>query len=168
MTERDINIISMVYEYEGCGIAHIRQLFFQGARNQSIPCYRRLAYLVKQGYLKSILVAALQKHVLIPGTKARGILSQLMKGSELKGIRIESPLFMQHKLALCDVRVALELTTKTSPLFLFMHWINESELRRALLSVTDPDTQKQILLIPDAALTLTLASGSTADFLSGA
>jgi hypothetical protein len=94
MTQRDLEIISMVYAYEGCGIEHIRQLFFQGAALRSIPCYRRLAYLVKQGYLQSVKLSALNKHFLTPGAKARSLLSHLLKGSEVKRIRIESPLLI--------------------------------------------------------------------------
>jgi hypothetical protein len=65
MTERDIKIISMVYEYEGCGVEHVRQLFFHESANRSIPCYRRLSHLVKQGYLRSLLLPALHKHFLL-------------------------------------------------------------------------------------------------------
>src|SRR5687768_14132697 len=98
MTQRDLNIILMVYEYEGCGVEHIRKLFFQSATNRSIPCYRRLAYLVKQGYLRSVLLPALNKHFLTPGTKARSVISSLLKGGEMKRFRIESPLYIMHKL----------------------------------------------------------------------
>src|SRR5918992_4756904 len=61
MTQRDVNIIAMVYEYEGCAVEHIRQVFFQGSKNRSIPCYRRLSYLIKEGYLRSLLLPALNK-----------------------------------------------------------------------------------------------------------
>src|ERR687896_2335943 len=98
MTQRDINIISMVYEYEGCAVEHIRKVFFQGAKNRSIPCYRRLSYLIKQGYLRSLLLPALNKHFLTPGARARSILTFLLKGSEMKWIRIESPMLILHKL----------------------------------------------------------------------
>jgi Replication-relaxation len=165
MTQRDLNIIWMVYEYEGCAVEHVRQLFFQGTRDRSIPCYRRLSYLVKQQYLRSLLLPALHKHFLTPGTKARFVLSRLLKGSEMKRIRIASPLFIVHKLALCDVRVALELATKASSVFLFTEWMNESELRRAPLTVEDPETKKQTQLIPDAAFTLlSQATGRKANF----
>jgi hypothetical protein len=165
MTQRDLNIISMVYDYEGCGVEHIRKLFFHGASERSIPCYRRLSYLIKQGYLRSLLLPALNKHFLTPGMKARAALSHLLKGSEVKRIRIESPMLILHKLAICDFRVSLELASQASPLFLLTHWINESELRRFPLTVVDPETKKQILLIPDAGFTLvSQATGRKADF----
>jgi hypothetical protein len=155
----------MVYEYEGCAVEHIRKLFFQGSSDRSIPCYRRLSYLIKQGYLRSLLLPALNKHFLTPGAKARSIISLLLKGAEMKRIRIESPLLILHKLAVCDVRVALELATKASPLFLLTAWVNESALRQSPLVVEDPETEKQILLIPDAAFTLlSQATGRRADF----
>jgi hypothetical protein len=165
MTKRDISIITTVYDYEGCAVEHIRKLFFQGVTSRSIPCYRRLAYLVKEGYLQSLLLPALNKLFLTPGTKARVALSSLLKGSEMKRIRIESPMLILHKLAICDVRVSLELATKASSLFLLAEWVNESALRRSPLSVADPETKKQTLLIPDAGFTLvSQATGRRADF----
>jgi hypothetical protein len=164
MTQRDINIISMVYEYEGCGVEHIRQVFFQGAKNRSIPCYRRLSYLVKEGYLRSLLLPALNKHFLTPGAKARSVLSYLFKGSEVRRIRIESPMLILHKLAICDIRVSLELASNASSLFVLSQWINESALRRSPLSVEDPETKKQTIIIPDAAFTLRSHTGRKADF----
>ena len=155
----------MVYEYEGCGVEHIRKVFFQGSSARSVPCYRRLSYLVKQGYLRSLLLPALNKHFLTPGARARFILSPLLKGSEMKRIRIESPLLILHKLAICDIRVSLELVSKASPVFLLTEWANESALRRSPLSVEDPETKKQMFLIPDASFTLmTQATGRKADF----
>jgi hypothetical protein len=164
MTERDLNIISMVYEYEGCAVEHVRQLFFHGASNRSIPCYRRLSYLIKQGYLRSTLLPALNKHFLTPGARSRSVLSYLFKGSEVKRIRIESPLLILHKLAICDIRVSLELASKASPLFSLTQWTNESALRRSPLTVEDPETKTHTNLIPDAAFTLCSATGRKADF----
>jgi Replication-relaxation len=164
MTQRDISIIATVYDYEGCAVEHIRKLFFQGSTVRSVPCYRRLAYLIKQGYLRSLLLPALNKRFLTPGARARSVLSYVLKGSKMRRIRIESPLLILHKLAICDIRVSLELACKASPLFLLTRWINESALRRAPLSVEDPETKKQISLIPDAAFTLSSAAGKKADF----
>jgi hypothetical protein len=165
MTQRDISIITMVYEHEGCAVEHIRKLFFHGSTLRSIPCYRRLAYLVKQKYLRSVLLPALNKHFLTPGTRARSILSHLLKGSEIKRIRIDSPLLILHKLAICDVRVSLDVASKASPLFLLTDWLNESALRQSPLAVKDPETNKQTMLIPDAAFTLIAqATGRKAEF----
>jgi hypothetical protein len=165
MTKRDLSIIAMVYAYEGCAVEHIRKRFFQGASARSIPCYRRLALLTKQGYLQRLLLPALNKHFLTPGPRARSILSPLLKGSEIKRIRIHSPMLILHKLALCDVRLALDLATKASSGLLLTSWVNESALRHSPLAVQDPETQKQVLLIPDAAFSLiSQATGSKAAF----
>jgi hypothetical protein len=165
MTERDINIISMVYEYEGCGVEHVRQLFFQETSNRSIPCYRRLAYLVKQGYLRSIVLPAFNKHFLAPGTKVGSALSRLVKEQPVKRIRLESPLLIMHKLALCDIRVALEVACQASPVFLLVQWVNESTLRQSPLVVADPEATTQTKLIPDARFTLMIwRTGKSADF----
>jgi hypothetical protein len=165
MTQRDLNIILMVYEYEGCGVEHIRKLFFQSATKRSIPCYRRLTYLVKQGYLRSYLLPALNKHFLTPGTKARSVLSRFFKTTEIKQLRIDSPLYIVHKLALCDARVSLELASKKTSVFLVTEWVNESTLRHSPVTIDDPETKKQTLLIPDAGFTLiSQATGRRADF----
>ena len=50
-THRDLAIIRMVYEYEGCTIEHIRRRLFKSS-GASSSCYRRIARLVKQGFLK--------------------------------------------------------------------------------------------------------------------
>jgi Replication-relaxation len=165
MTQRDLQIIAMVYEYEGCAVEHIRKLFFQGSNIRSIPCYRRLSYLVKQGYLRSLLLPALNKHFLTPGARARSVLSYVLEGSEMKRIRIESPLLILHKLGICDIRVSLELASKASPVFHLTEGVNESALRRAPLFVADPETKKRTFLIPDAGFTLlSQTTGRKADF----
>jgi hypothetical protein len=165
MTQRDLSIIRTVYEYEGCGVEHIRKLFFQGASARSIPCYRRLSYLIKHRYLRSLLLPALNKYFITPAPKARAVLSQLLKGEEIKRFRVESPLLILHKLAICDIRVSLELASKASPLFLLTQWVNESMLRQSPLLVEDPETKKQTLLIPDAGFTLlSRTTGRRADF----
>jgi hypothetical protein len=88
-----------------------------------------------------------------------------VKGSEMKRIRIESPLLILHKLAICDFRVSLDVASKASPLFLLTQWVNESALRRSPLSVADPETKKQTFLIPDAGFTLlSQITGRKADF----
>jgi hypothetical protein len=70
-----------------------------------------------------------------------------------------------HKLAICDIRVSLELATKASSAFLLTEWVNESALRRSPLSVEDPETKKQTFLMPDAGFTLiTQTTGRKADF----
>jgi hypothetical protein len=84
----------------------------------------------------------------------------------MKRIRIESPMLILHKLAICDFRVSLELASKASPLFLLTDWVNESALWQSPLAVEDPETKKQTLLIPDAGFTLiSQATGRRADFL---
>jgi hypothetical protein len=83
----------------------------------------------------------------------------------MKGIRIESPMLILHKLAICDIHVSLELASKASPVFLLTEWVNESALRRSPFSVEDPETKKQTLLIPDAGFTLlSQTTGRKAEF----
>jgi hypothetical protein len=150
---------------KAAGLSISGNCFFQGASARSIPCYRRLSYLIKRGYLRSLLLPALNKHFLTPAPKARAVLSQLSKGEEIKRFRIESPSLILHKLAIRDIRVSLELASKASSLFLLTQWVNESALRQSPLVVEDPETKKQTLLIPDAGFTLiSQTTGRKAEF----
>jgi hypothetical protein len=81
----------------------------------------------------------------------------------MRRIRLESPLLMLHKLAVCDLRVALEVASKASSVFLITQWVNESWLRQSPLVVEDGE--KQTKLIPDASFTLrSQATGKSVRF----
>jgi hypothetical protein len=72
----------------------------------------------------------------------------------VKRLRIESPLLMLHKLALCDIRFALDVASRQPSRFLVTQWVNESTLRQSPLVVQEPASEAQIKLIPDASFTL--------------
>jgi hypothetical protein len=61
--------------------------------------------------------------------------------------------------------VALEAACQVSPLFLVTEWVNESTFRQSPLVGEDPETKKQIMVIPDAGFTLvSQATGRQAEF----
>lgn len=97
LTNRDLAIIRMVYEYEGCAIDHIRTKLFSSPGAHS-SCYRRIAYLIHQGFLTSIRLPSLTgvgsgKAFLTIGPQARPILTQMLglSRSELTYNRMAAP-----------------------------------------------------------------------------
>lgn len=115
LTDRDLSILRMAYEYDGVSIENVRTRFFPspGART---PCYRRLAYLVEHGFLTSTRLPSLNgtgsgKAFLTIGPTSRPILAQMLglSRSDLSRNKMDSPMFIAHHLALCDIRLAFEM-----------------------------------------------------------
>jgi hypothetical protein len=92
--------------------------------------------------------------------------------SELRRLRqVVTPALGTHHLAICDVRLAVELACETSG-GLLLEWVSERELRLPPITrVADPRPQKEgvalpeIPLIADGQLTLTLPDGAAQTFL---
>jgi hypothetical protein len=167
MIQRDISIITMVYDYEGCGVEHIRAKFFPPQSHT--PCYRRIAQLTKQGYLQSTRIPAptgLGHAFITLGAKAKPLLRSLLKGeyAALRRSRLDASRYISHHLALCDVHLALELATGSSQVFTLRGWVGEGALRRSPVRVQEPTTGKMLTAVPDAMFTLSLPAGSAATF----
>jgi hypothetical protein len=167
MTERDLQIISMVYDYEGCGIDHLRQRFF--APQSHTPCYRRIAQLTKQGYLQSSRIPAatgLGKAFITLGANARPVLRSLLTvgAASLRRTRLNATRYIAHHLALCDVHLAFDLATISSRLFTLTAWMGEGALRQSPVRVQDPQTGRALCAVPDAMFTLSLPDGTAARF----
>jgi hypothetical protein len=167
MTDRDMRIITMVYEYEGCGVDHLRARFFPPQSHT--PCYRRIAQLINQGYLQSSQIPAptgLGKAFITLGAKARPVLRSLLKvgASSLRRARLHASRYIAHHLALCDVHLAFDLATLFSPVFTLAAWIGEGALRQSPVRVPDPTTGRTLCAVPDAAFTLSLPDGTAASF----
>lgn len=170
LTSRDLTILRMVYEYEGCMVEHLRRRFFPtpGART---PCYRRIAYLVEHGYLTSSRLPSQTgtgsgKASLTVGPNARPILAEMLglSRSDLARTRLSSPMFIAHHLAICDVRLAFEMAVGNSTIFHLQDWTGDRELHQSPIRAKDPKTAKELPIIPDAAFTLTLPDGSQQSF----
>lgn len=166
VTYRDLAIVRMVYSYNGCAVEHIRRRFFPTPGGRS-PCYRRIAYLVKQGFLASTRLPALSglgsgKTFLTVDLNARPILAQMLglSRSQLICTRMASTLFIAHHLALCDVRLAFEMAADCSDVFTLKDWIGDRELHQSPLRLKDPTTGRELPLIPDSLFTLAMSDGT--------
>ena len=168
LIERDISILLMVHQYGGVTCEHIGKRFWPNARSHT-PCSEKVSALIKAGYLESRRLPALSgigsgKAFLTPGPKARPVLAKVLSLSrtELGRIRLETPQFIAHHLAICDFRLSLEMAVETSRIFNLADWASDGELQ---IKVKDPKTQKDLLLIPDASFTLALPDGTEQTFL---
>lgn len=171
LTNRDLAVLKMVYDFGGCTAEHIRKKFFptNGARS---ACYARIAKLVDGEYLTSVRLPSFYgigsgKAFLTPGPKARPILAEMLglSRTELGRIRVDSPLFIQHHLNLCDIRVSVELASEKSPIFNLVEWTGDHELRQTPNKIVDPQTKKIVSFVPDASFVLSLSDGSEQTFL---
>lgn len=171
VTARDLAICRMVYEYQGCSIDHIRRRFFPTPGSRT-PCYRRVARLVQQGFLASTRLPSFSgvgsgRAFLTIGQNARLVLAEVLglSRSELTRTRMDSPLFISHHLAICDVRLAFERAADHSNVLKVEEWIGERELHQSPLRVKDPLTAKDLTIVPDSVFTLASADGSNQNFI---
>lgn len=163
LTERDILIMGMVYEYDGCTADHIRARFFPtpGARS---PCYDRIAKLVRAGYLASRRLPPLNGGIgsgpafLTVGPQGRPILAEALglSRTELARLRMDAPRVIAHHLAICDTHTSFALAAERSAIFTLREWAGDGEL---VLQVKDPKTGQEAPIIPDSTFTLALPDG---------
>src|SRR5262245_39644826 len=82
LTQRDLAIIRLVFDYEGVVAPIIRRRFFPTPGGEK-PCYRRLRKLVDHGFLKGYRLPALSgvgsgKRFLTIGPRGRPLLAELL------------------------------------------------------------------------------------------
>lgn len=174
----------MVYEYDGCAIHHLSERFWQRTSRQFGPrssFYRRIRQLVGAGYLQGRRLPPLLgsggsgKTFIALGPKGRTLLAAYLDlpRSHLRRLRdIQTPYQGAHHLAVCDVRLWLELACdQAGPAVEFVEWIPEHELHQPpILKVQDPrpsypgTTTCLIPLIPDGEFILRLPDGTSQGF----
>ncbi len=162
LTEKDIDILLMAYEYGGVSLDLIRRRFWPLSKSHT-PCSERVSVLVKAGYLESKRLPSLNgvgsgKAFVTISSKAKPLLAQTLSVSrrELGRSRLYSPQFISHHLAICDFRLSLEMAAETSNIFEVEEWVADREHE---IRVKDPKTQRDLLLIPDGSFTLALPDG---------
>lgn len=164
LTPRDLAMLCLVYEYGGVTSAHIRRRFFPTPGAKS-PCYRRIALLIEQGYLRAVRLPATTgigsgPSFLTIGPAGRPVLASMLGLSRTELGKIEhsfAPLFVNHHSAICDTRLAFEAATQAPAPAQLLEWIPERELKRQPFRLTDPKTNTTVPVVPDATLTLQLA-----------
>lgn len=171
MTERDVQILMMVYAYGGVTTEQVRLRFWPGS-DRGMPCYRRIKQLLNAGRLQAQRLPSESgvgsgRLFLSPGPKSWPVLSQRLGlgRSELARSRMKAPGFIQHHLALCDLRLAVELGAENSTVFTLGDWVGEREISHARLLVDDPTTGEKTVLIPDASFTLMLSDRTSQRFV---
>jgi hypothetical protein len=181
-TVRDIKIFEMIYEYDTCSADHIAAKLFQpsakSASNGQRASYQRIATLRSRGYLTRHRLSALSgvgsgKYLLGLTPKGRKALAQELETSPsgLKRLReVETPHAGAHHLAVCDIRLSLELACQARA-GLSLEWVGERELRTPpVTKVSDPrpaagrTAPAEISLIPDGQFTIALADGAEQSF----
>ncbi len=166
LTDRDVQILMMIYSFGGCTAEHVQRRFFPTKGGRS-ACYARIAKLIQADYITTIRLPSLHgvgsgKSFLTPGPKGRAVLAEILRLSrtELARVRADSPLFIQHHLALCDLRLAVELECERSEVFHLQEWMGDHELRQTPIKVTDPASKKVFSFVPAASFNLVLPDGS--------
>lgn len=178
LTKRDIGLLLMVYNYDGCAIAHLANRFWKSGTKKFGPrsaFYRRIRLLVDAGYLRSARLPPLNgnggsgKAFITLGDKGRQVIADYLRlsRSDLRRLReIETPLMAAHHLEICSIRLALELACEQHGIEL-TEWRSERELRLPpIVKVQDPRPPAGspailIPLIPDGEFSLRLPDGRT-------
>ena len=167
LTDRDVDILLMAYEYSGVSLDLIRRRFWPLSKSHT-PCSERVSTLVKLGYLQgkrlpSIAGIGSGKAFLTIGPKSRPILAKVVgvTKTHLMRARLYSPPFIAHHLAICDFRLSLELAAEVSDILELEEWKCDRELE---VKVEDLGTQNNMLLVPDGSFTLALPEGVNQTF----
>ncbi len=165
ITLRDIQILRMVYFYDTCSAYHICSRFFgcdfpSGKYGPRVACYRRIARLTEAGYLTTYRLPSLTgvgsgKSLLGLGPKGRKLLGEHLQLplSELKRLKqVVTPVLGAHHLAICDVRLSLELACQRIP-SLSLEWVSERELRiPPVTKIPDPRPHPEGVALPEIPL----------------
>ena len=189
MTERDIAIVEAVYRYRMLERRQIENLFFlsaTGQRTNTSYARKRLRRLYLHGYLERIL------RPIDPSEGSRGpvyrlgptgarLLAQQAgvpvgqfhywgRGDDQDSRRTQvQPLFLEHGLALADVRIAIEQAAKMNDVCIEA-WRDDVEIRHArdwdsVIVATEDGQQKRIPINPDGYFILSAAHGRGHFFL---
>jgi len=155
---RDQRIVEWVYLFRFLTREHIHLLEF---KDKSIAaCQKRLTFLYHNGYLDAILKPipsgyGSSKRVYCLSEKGKELIAHMYDSIDPKEIKWKKSYndvegyFLEHTLAINDVRVALTVATRGKGYVL--EWIPEWELKALKERVEDPERQgKYIAITPDA------------------
>jgi hypothetical protein len=164
LTQRDIDILLMIYYYDGLVVSQIRRRFWPsfGARS---PMYERLGRLVAADYIRSSRLPALTRSGSGPtfytlGPASYPLLKELLglTHSDIKRLRHHIPLYWVHDAQVRDFRLTLQLACESSGLVELTEWMTDASLKRQPIKVA-LDKQTTHELVPDGIFTLSLSDG---------
>src|SRR5215213_7466907 len=166
LTPRNIQIILMVYEYDGIPNFLIRKRFWPsfGARSY---CFDRLLKLVRAGYLRAKPLPSLTgkgtgPSLLTIGPASHPILKRELRLTSAELVRLRHsfvPLVFIHECRIREFRWMLETACQRAPIVSCCDWTNESTLCRSPYKVAL--AQETVELVPDGTFELTLADSKT-------
>lgn len=173
LTARDRQIVEMVYQCRVLRQDQIHALFFGASTSAS---QRRLALLFHHGFLTRVFLTARASYMLSP---ALYMLDK--RGAEL--IRMEfgyddiawttksndvGQQFLEHTLAINDVRVAFTLACRQLDGFELLEWRSESQMKANYdrVTLTQPKGRSELIsLIPDSFFVVQTPQGRASFFL---
>jgi len=172
LTERDQRIVEWVYLFRFLTREHIHLLEF---KDKSIAaCQKRLTFLYHNGYLDAILKPipsgyGSSKRVYCLSEKGKELIVHMYDSIDPKEIKWKKSYndvegyFLEHTLAINDVRVALTVATREKGYAL--EWTPEWELKALKEKIEDPEKSgKYIAVTPDSYFVIK-AEGKKACFL---
>lgn len=169
LLKRDISIIQMVQSFGGCTVEQVSRRLFPTLKS-SRACHRRVAELVRNGYLSARRLASASgigsgKHFLVATLRGRGIVAAALgvRTSELKRLRANVPRFIEHHLAIGDTRIAFEISAGRSGVFTFVEWLGDREVEVSA-EVEGPKGKARVSLTPDSTGTVGLLDGRAQQF----
>lgn len=129
---RDISMLLLIYNYDRVGVSQIHQAFFTSRSS----AYKRLRTLAVHGFVSaSQLNAATPRGTGIylyglgpVGKRALAEYLGLETGDLIRLSYIRDPIFADHHLAICDFRLKLEASCRSSGVEL-VHWETERQVR---------------------------------------
>lgn len=172
LTKRDIEIVLAVYQYRLLASQQIEALFFSSSSSSShsrrSACQRRLQLLYHHGYLQRIARPVVMGEGRAPFVYAldekgaKEVASELGIDREGVGWRPKdnqvSALFLDHTLAINDVRVVFNCLSKNNS-WQVASWIDDTEFRSGQMQEKVPFRKKGASIeriYPDGYLVLTL------------
>lgn len=173
LTERDLEIIRMVYHCRILRQDQIHSLFFGAAKAAS---QRRLALLYHHGFLTRTFLTVRASYLVGPALYlldrrgAEALRSEFGYddiGWTAKSNEVGQP-FIEHTLAINDVRVAVMLACRNDPTYSLLEWRGEAELKAAFDRVNIPTPtgkMDSVSLIPDSFFVVQSPKGKAPFFL---
>lgn len=173
LTERDVEILKAVHDYRVLRGDQIQTLFF-GC--QSTASYR-LSRLYQHGFLDRHFLPTLGGLASSPilytlGKRGTDVLRQVLDcGTEgimrrLGGKEL-SPMFLEHVLAINDVRIAVTVAARENG-YVLETWLDDAQLKAdydRVTIVTANGRKREVSLIPDSYFVLQVPHGRACFFL---
>lgn len=171
LTERDLDILQAVYEYEILSTQQLQTLFFPSSQT----AYARLSLLYHHGLLErrflGLYADKMNTPLLYVLDKRGADALQAQRGVEVtwrKRNRHVTITFLEHALAINQVRVAIAKACQLREGFELIHWRGENELKADYERVTietEMGRKVSISLIPDSYFVLQTPNGVAHFFL---